>query len=79
MSECSQNSHPYDTLTPDVVFDSIESLGFQCDGRLLALNSYENRVYQIGIEGESPVVTKFYRPERWSREAIMEEHELPST
>jgi len=76
MSECSQNSHPYDALTPDTVFDAMESLGFQCDGRLLALNSYENRVYQIGIEDESPVVTKFYRPERWSLEAIMEEHEF---
>ncbi len=75
MTDCSQNSHPYDALTPDVVFDAIEILGYQCDGRLLALNSYENRVYQIGIEDDVPVIAKFYRPERWSREAILEEHE----
>jgi Ser/Thr protein kinase RdoA (MazF antagonist) len=52
----------------------MEELGFRCDGRFLALNSYENRVYQIGIEDREPVVTKFYRPGRWSDEAIHEEH-----
>lgn len=49
-----------------------------CDGRLLALNSYENRVYQIGIEGEAPLIAKFYRPLRWSDEAIFEEHAFTS-
>ena len=52
----------------------MEKLGFHCDGRFLALNSYENRVYQIGVENQWPVVTKFYRPGRWSDEAILEEH-----
>lgn len=52
----------------------MEKLGFQCDGRFLALNSYENRVYQIGVENREPVVAKFYRPARWSDEAILEEH-----
>lgn len=52
----------------------MEDLGFRCDGRFQALNSYENRVYQIGIEDGKPVVTKFYRPGRWSDAAILEEH-----
>lgn len=53
---------------------AVESLGYECDGRLLALNSYENRVYQVGIEDETPVIVKFYRPGRWSDEQIFEEH-----
>ena len=61
-------------LIPDDILNAVESLGFRCDGRFLALNSYENRVYRIGIEDERPVVTKFYRPQRWSDEAIIEEH-----
>ncbi|WP_411383646.1 serine/threonine protein kinase [Pseudomonas sp. L7] len=67
-------SHPFDTLTPDLVLDAVESLGFLSDARVLALNSYENRVYQVGIEGEQPLIAKFYRPERWSDAAILEEH-----
>ncbi len=67
-------SHPYDTLTPDAVIDAIESIGLLPDLRLIALNSFENRVYQVGIEGESPVIAKFYRPDRWSDEQILEEH-----
>jgi len=67
---------PYAGLTPDAVLDAIESLGPRCDGRLLALNSYENRVYQIGIEDAPPLVAKFYRPNRWSDAAILEEHGL---
>ncbi len=66
--------HPYATLTPDRILDAVESVGYRCDGRLLALNSYENRVYQVGLEGAGPVVVKFYRPDRWSDEAILEEH-----
>jgi Ser/Thr protein kinase RdoA (MazF antagonist) len=66
--------HPYARLTPDVVLNALESVGLRCDGRLLALNSYENRVYQVGIEDEPPVVAKFYRPERWSDAQIGEEH-----
>ena len=68
------DAHPYSRLTPDVVLNALESRGLRCDGRLLALASYENRVYQVGIEDEAPVVAKFYRPERWSDAQILEEH-----
>ena len=67
-------SHPFDTLTPDLVLDAVESLGYLSDARVLALNSYENRVYQVGIEDETPLIAKFYRPARWSDAAILEEH-----
>ncbi|HZX29487.1 MAG TPA: serine/threonine protein kinase [Telluria sp.] len=66
--------HPFSTLSPDCVFDALQSIGLYGDGRLLALNSYENRVYQAGMEEGPPVVVKFYRPERWSEAAILEEH-----
>lgn len=65
---------PYAGLTPDVVLDSLEAAGLRPDGRLQALNSYENRVYQCGIEDEKPLIAKFYRPERWSDAEILEEH-----
>ncbi len=65
---------PYTDLSPDRILDAIEQLGLLTDGRLLALNSYENRVYRIGLEGEAPIVAKFYRPHRWSDEQILEEH-----
>jgi Ser/Thr protein kinase RdoA (MazF antagonist) len=65
---------PYAGLSPDRILDAVESLGLVSDGRLLALNSYENRVYQVGIEDETPVIAKFYRPGRWSEAAILEEH-----
>lgn len=65
---------PYDALSPDCVLDAVEAAGFATDGRLLALASYENRVYQVGIDGGSPLVAKFYRPSRWSDAAIAEEH-----
>jgi Ser/Thr protein kinase RdoA (MazF antagonist) len=65
---------PYSELSPDVVLDALEAVGHRCDGRVLALNSYENRVYQIGMEDAPPVVAKFYRPGRWSDAAIREEH-----
>ncbi|HEX8962498.1 MAG TPA: serine/threonine protein kinase [Rhodocyclaceae bacterium] len=65
---------PYAGLTPDRVLDAIESAGLACDGRLLTLNSFENRVYQVGLDDGSQVVAKFYRPNRWSDEAILEEH-----
>jgi len=61
-------------LSPDQVLNNIEALGYQCDGRLLALNSYENRVYRVGLDNGEQVVAKFYRPQRWSNEAILEEH-----
>jgi Ser/Thr protein kinase RdoA (MazF antagonist) len=93
--------HPYTDLTPDCALDALDSVGLHADGRLLALNSYENRVYQMGVEdaasestlkgtppgvhalqgarptggpGAASVVVKFYRPERWSDAAILEEH-----
>jgi len=72
------NNHPYEALTPDVVMDALASIGLAGDGRLMALSSYENRVYQLWLEepheGESAVVAKFYRPGRWSEEQILEEH-----
>ena len=67
-------SHPFATLTPDRVLDAVESLGYLSDARVLALNSYENRVYQVGIEDDQPLIAKFYRPDRWSDAAIREEH-----
>jgi Ser/Thr protein kinase RdoA (MazF antagonist) len=65
---------PYATLSPDAVIDAVESTGVYTDGRLLALNSFENRVYQVGIEDGAPIVVKFYRAGRWSDAAILEEH-----
>jgi len=67
---------PYHRLDPDTVLQSVDSLGMITDGRLLALNSYENRVYQVGIEGADPIVAKFYRPGRWTDDQILEEHEF---
>ena len=67
-------THPFDTLTPDAVIGCVEAIGLQTDLRLLALNSYENRVYQVGLEDTDPVIVKFYRPDRWSYEQILEEH-----
>jgi Ser/Thr protein kinase RdoA (MazF antagonist) len=67
-------SPPFATLTPDRIIDCVESAGVRCDGRLAALNSFENRVYQVGVEDAPPVIAKFYRPGRWSDAAIGEEH-----
>ena len=67
-------THPYTRLTPDHVIAAVESTGRLSDARILALNSYENRVYQVGIEDEDPVIVKFYRPDRWSKQQIDEEH-----
>ncbi|CAN7654606.1 serine/threonine protein kinase [Variovorax sp. LjRoot290] len=68
------SAHPYESLTPDVVLDALAGLDLHGDGRLMALNSYENRVYQVYLEDRSAVVVKFYRPGRWSDEQIAEEH-----
>jgi Ser/Thr protein kinase RdoA (MazF antagonist) len=76
---------PFARLTPGLVLDAVEGLGLRADGRLMALNSYENRVYRVGIEPESlrsrdpralphAVVAKFYRAQRWSDAQIREEH-----
>ena len=67
---------PFDTLTPDCLLTALESIGLLPDGRLLALNSYENRVYQVGMDEGPPLVVKFYRPNRWSEAAIREEQEF---
>lgn len=67
-------AHPYESLDPDTLLHAVESIGLRCDGRILPLNSYENRVYQLGIEDGGYVVAKFYRPERWSEAVILEEH-----
>jgi len=71
---------PYAGLTPDAVLNSLASVGLHGDGRLLALNSYENRVYQVWLEvsaeAASSVVAKFYRPGRWTNAQILEEHEF---
>lgn len=61
-------------LDPDTILDALEAFGLLPDGSMLALNSYENRVYRLGVEEAAPVVVKFYRPGRWSDEAILEEH-----
>ncbi|WP_026842425.1 serine/threonine protein kinase [Citrifermentans bremense] len=71
-----ETSHPFSTLTPNFIMDAVESQGFRCDCRTSALNSYENRVYQVGIEEEKPLIAKFYRPGRWSDEQIREEHQF---
>ena len=68
------SAHPYSRLTPDLVIEAVESTGRLSDARILALNSYENRVYQVGIEESEPVIVKFYRPGRWSDAQIDEEH-----
>lgn len=70
------NLHPFQKLTPSLVMDAVESLGFRCDCRTFPLNSYENRVYQVGIEDDQPLIAKFYRPQRWSDEQIREEHQF---
>ena len=69
-------AHPYAVLTPDRVIDAVESTGRLSDARILALNSYENRVYRVGIEDQEPVIVKFYRPQRWSEQQIDEEEPL---
>src|SRR5882672_5560640 len=65
---------PYARLTPEAIVAAVDSAGFRSDGRVLALNSYENRVYQVGVEDGPPLVVKFYRPRRWTRAAVLEEH-----
>lgn len=67
-------SHPYQSLTPDVVMDALASVGLFGDGRQMALSSYENRVYQMHLEDGGAVVAKFYRPKRWTDPQILEEH-----
>jgi len=74
MPDLDPTDTPFSGLTPETILDAIETTGRRCSGQLLALNSYENRVYQVGLEETLPVVAKFYRPGRWSDAAILEEH-----
>ncbi len=67
-------THAFSVLTPDFVIQAVESRGYLSNGRILALNSYENRVYQVGIEDAEPLIVKFYRPNRWTLDQILEEH-----
>ena len=76
VSEEELQAHVYASLTPDVVLDALSSLGLAVDGRLNALSSYENRVYQVMLDDNSSVVAKFYRPERWRDAQILEEHQF---
>jgi Ser/Thr protein kinase RdoA (MazF antagonist) len=76
MKENPATSTPYYRLGPDTVLQAVESTGLLSDGCLLPLNSYENRVYQVGIEERDPVVAKFYRPGRWTDGQIQEEHDF---
>lgn len=69
-------AHPFQNLTPSFIIDALESQGYCCDRRIFGLNSYENRVYQVGIEESQPLIAKFYRPERWSDQQIQEEHDF---
>ena len=70
----SSATHPYAALTPDVILDAVDATGLVADGHLQALNSYENRVYKVGCEDPASVVIKFYRPDRLTSAAILEEH-----
>ncbi len=67
-------AHPFEHLTPQAVLDALDSADLHGDGRLLQLNSYENRVFQVFLDDGSVVVAKFYRPGRWSDAQILEEH-----
>jgi Ser/Thr protein kinase RdoA (MazF antagonist) len=62
------------SLTPDRVLDAVEIGGLRCTGRCMPLRAFENRVYEIELEDERRLVVKFYRPGRWSRETILDEH-----
>jgi Ser/Thr protein kinase RdoA (MazF antagonist) len=63
-------------LTPERVLDAVEVGGRRCTGRFVVLNSWENRVYQLELDDGSYVVGKFYRPARWSEDALLDEHDL---
>lgn len=72
--QTANSQQPFAGLDPDLVLDAVDALGFRSDGRLLALNSYENRVWQVGLEDAEPLIVKFYRPGRWLDAGIEEEH-----
>ena len=72
------NQLPFSLLTPDLVLDALDSIGLASDGRLLTLNSYENRVFQAGMNDTASLIAKFYRNARWTTEEILEEHHFVS-
>lgn len=74
VSDATKDTHPYQALTPDVVLDALSEVGLAVDGRLMALSSYENRVYQVMLDDGKALVAKFYRPGRWTDAEILEEH-----
>ena len=74
MTESAKPAGSYQDLGPEQVLAAVESQGLHCDGRLLEMNSFENRVYQLGLDDGNTLIAKFYRPDRWSDEAILEEH-----
>ncbi|MAF07774.1 MAG: serine/threonine protein kinase [Acidiferrobacteraceae bacterium] len=74
MTEFAEATDGYQGLDPEQVLAAVDSQGLHCDGRLLEMNSFENRVYQLGLDDGTTLITKFYRPNRWSDEAILEEH-----
>ncbi|MDH3748289.1 MAG: serine/threonine protein kinase [Gammaproteobacteria bacterium] len=76
MTQADESTLAYTNLQPDDIFETLDDLGYVCNGRFLALNSYENRVYKLGIDDADDIVVKFYRPGRWSDDAIREEHEF---
>jgi Ser/Thr protein kinase RdoA (MazF antagonist) len=76
INQTSLCSHDFAALAPETIINAVESMGLSCDARVSALNSYENRVYQIGIEDQPPLIGKFYRPNRWTDEQIIEEHDF---
>ncbi|OZG74744.1 stress response serine/threonine protein kinase YihE [Hahella sp. CCB-MM4] len=75
MTSDSGELHPFEKLTPEFILNAVEAEGLWCDGRIFPLNSYENRVYQVGVEDASPLIAKFYRPGRWDYAQIKEEHD----
>jgi Ser/Thr protein kinase RdoA (MazF antagonist) len=74
MKDVDDSTLAFTRLQPDDILETLDELGFDCNGRFLALNSYENRVYKIGVGENDNIVVKFYRPGRWSNDAILEEH-----
>ena len=72
----SSNLKGFEKLFPDTIINAIESLDYIPDKRILLLNSFENRVYRVGIENKSPIIAKFYRENRWTNETIQEEHQF---
>ena len=75
-SDLETHLHPFNSLKPSFVLNAVDHQGYVSDGRILALNSYENRVYQVGIEDSEPIIAKFYRPKRWDDTQILEEHQF---